>query len=313
MRVTGHASRVTTMPFLQLTVDIGKADPEPFEDALFAAGATSVTLEDSADDPILEPAPGATPLWPTVTVKALFVEDADADEITAMLKNFIGDVPPHRFQRIADRPWEREWMKDFRPMQFGKRLWVVPGNMEIPSEFRSSPLHPFTPSPVPVHLDPGLAFGTGTHPTTALCLEWLDGADLHGKRIIDYGCGSGILAIAALKLGAEHAVGVDIDEQALIASKNNATQNGVSNQLGLQPISEPLPQVDILLANILAGPLNELAPTLSNLVKPGGSLVLSGILKDQAPGLAQRYSAWFDMDEPAAREDWVRLTGKKRP
>src|SRR5690349_25156460 len=126
------------MPFLQLTVDIGKADPEPFEDALFAAGATSVTLEDSADDPILEPAPGATPLWPTVTVKALFVEDAYADEITAILKNFIGEVPPHQFQRIADRPWEREWMKDFRPMQFGKRLWVVPGNMEIPSEFRSS-------------------------------------------------------------------------------------------------------------------------------------------------------------------------------
>jgi ribosomal protein L11 methyltransferase len=298
------------MPFLQLTLDIGKADPQPFEDALFAAGASSVTLQDSADDPILEPAPGATPLWPTVTIKALFSSESNSDAIVASLSQRLEPVPVYRFERVEDRIWEREWLKDFKPMRFGQRLWVCPGGMSPASEFLPTPQAP-RPTPILVHLDPGLAFGTGTHPTTALCLEWLDGANLWGKRVIDYGCGSGILAIAALKLGAASAVGLDIDEQALLASRDNAARNAVSDRLILQPVTTPLSPADIVVANILAGPLHELAATLAGKVTPGGHLVLSGILKQQALDLARRYAAWFDMDEPVFRDDWARLTGQR--
>jgi ribosomal protein L11 methyltransferase len=299
------------MPFLQLTLDIGKADPQPFEDALFAAGASSVTLQDSADDPILEPAPGATPLWPTVTVKALFSSESNSDAIVASLSQCLESIPVYRFERVEDRIWEREWLKDFKPMRFGQRLWVCPGGMSPASEFLPTPQAP-RPTPILVHLDPGLAFGTGTHPTTALCLEWLDGANLWGKRVIDYGCGSGILAIAALKLGAASAVGLDIDEQALLASRDNAARNAVSDRLILQPVTTPLSPADIVVANILAGPLHELAATLAGKVTPGGHLVLSGILKQQALDLARRYAAWFDMDEPVFRDDWARLVGRRR-
>ncbi len=298
------------MPFLQLTLNIGKNDPAHFEDAVFAAGALSVTLQDSADDPILEPAPGTTPLWPTVTVKALFSDDAVADDIVATLDQQIGIFLEYRFERIEDRIWEREWLKDFKPMQFGRRLWICPGGMSPPLD-----LLPAAGSQWPatlIHLDPGLAFGTGTHPTTALCLEWLDGADLAGKTIIDYGCGSGILAIAALKLGATAALGIDIDNQALIASRDNAQRNGVLDKLALQDDRATLPgPADILLANILAGPLHDLAPTLATLVSPKGHLVLSGILKEQAPDLASRYASWFDMDVPVYRGDWARLMGRR--
>jgi len=162
-----------------------------------------------------------------------------------------------------------------------------------------------------LQLDPGLAFGTGTHPTTALCLDWIDAATLSGKNVIDYGCGSGILAIAALKLGARSATGVDIDAQSLLASRSNAQNNGVSEQLTLHDANANLAAADVLFANILAGPLNELAPKFAGLVVPGGSLVLSGILKDQASELARRYAAWFDMEVPVYREAWARLTGKR--
>jgi ribosomal protein L11 methyltransferase len=297
------------MPFLQLTFDIGKADPEPLEEMLFAIGAASVTLQDSADDPILEPTPGATPLWPTVTVKALFAAAANVDEILFSLRRHVV-ASAVRIERIEDRAWEREWLKDFKPMRFGTRLWVCPGGMAPPSELLSSA---GGRSPVIVDLDPGLAFGTGTHPTTALCLEWLDGADLSGKNLIDYGCGSGILAIAALKLGASRVIGVDIDEQALIATRGNAGRNQVSDRLAVQLASTPsLAPADILIANILAGPLHELAPFFSELVPRDGRLVLSGILENQARDLAARYALWFDMDAPARSEDWVRLTGTRR-
>lgn len=304
------------MPFLQLTLDIDKADPAPFEDALFELGASAVSLADAADNPILEPKPGELPLWPTVTVTALFPGDADAAQIVAGLQKQFAPLPPHEFTTLEDRAWEREWLKDFKPMQFGKRLWICPGGMLPPSD-----LLPAASSQSPValvSLDPGLAFGTGTHPTTALCLEWLDGADVQDKNVIDYGCGSGILAIAALKLGAREALGVDIDPQALIASRDNAERNEVSDRLRLRNCDfatgkEALPQpTPILLANILAGPLAELAPLFAKLVISGGHVVLSGILKDQAPALAQAYAAWFDMDAPAYRGDWARLTGRKR-
>jgi ribosomal protein L11 methyltransferase len=297
------------MPFLQLTLDIASLDPAPFEDALFAAGANAVSLADAADDPILEPAPGAIPLWPTVTVTALFAGDANAKAILATLQSQFTALPPHHFATIEDRAWEREWLKDFKPMQFGTRLWICPGGMLPPGDLSGTCL---------IELDPGLAFGTGTHPTTALCLEWLDSAVVKDKYVIDYGCGSGILAIAALKLGAREALGTDIDPQALLASRDNAARNGVSSQLRLQSCdfvsggAKPPAPAPILLANILAGPLAELAPLFAELTLAGGNIVLSGILKNQAVALAQTYATWFDMDPPVYRDDWARLVGRKK-
>jgi ribosomal protein L11 methyltransferase len=318
------------MPFLQLTIELGARDPSVVEDGLFEAGASSVTLQDAADDPILEPGPGETPMWPTVTVRALFDANAAREPILDAARSILGNpLPNHFFENIEDRAWEREWLKDFKPMQFGKRLWICPGGMTPPPELLPTPqaltnmdvgnaghvgniARPAL-TPCLISLDPGLAFGTGTHPTTALCLEWLDGASLVGERVIDYGCGSGILAIAALKLGAAHAVGIDNDPQALLASRDNAERNDVSDRLVVQDVHAAAPApAKVVLANILAGPLHELAPQLAALVVAGGSLVLSGILKEQADGLAQRYSAWFDMQTPTVREDWVRLVGVRR-
>lgn len=291
------------MPFLQLTLAIGSANPEPFEDALLAAGASSITLADAADDPVLEPAPGTTPLWPTVRVKALFDASTDADELLLTLTQQLGSLPPIEIEHIADRAWEREWLKDFRPMRFGRRLWVCPAGMRPEAGDDDS---------VCIDLDPGLAFGTGTHPTTALCLEWLDGAALAGKTVLDYGCGSGVLAIAALKLGANSASGVDIDPQAITATNENARRNAVADRLGASTVDAFRPRAyDIVLANILAEPLEQLASQLAQLVVPGGSIVLSGLLQPQAQRLASLYGAWFDMDPIATRDDWARLSGTK--
>jgi len=300
------------MPFLQLTLSLGARDPSEVEDALFEAGASSVTLQDAADDPILEPGPGEMPMWPTVTVRALFDATAPRQPILNAVRKVLGPaLPEHQFEDIEDRIWEREWLKDFRPMLFGDRLWICPGGMQPPSDLLPAPS---AQRPVTlISLDPGLAFGTGTHPTTAMCLEWLDGAQFAGERVIDYGCGSGILAIAALKLGAKRAIGIDNDPQALLASRDNAERNGVSALLDVQDIhAAPPAPAKVVLANILAGPLHELAPYLAALTSPQGTLVLSGILAEQAAGLAQRYAAWFDMQTPTVREDWVRLVGVRR-
>lgn len=295
------------MPFLQLSLAIGSADPAPYEDALLEAGATSITLEDAEDNPVLEPAPGTTPLWPSVRLRALFESNADRDAIRATLAALGESAPEPQFEVIEDRAWEREWLKDFRPMQFGTRLWVCPGG-QLPT----APLAD-DESRVTLLLDPGLAFGTGTHPTTALCLEWLDAADLAGKRVLDYGCGSGILAIAALKLGAIEAVAVDIDEQALIATRENAARNDVDSQLriaGVDQIGEFAP--DIVLANILAEPLLELAPRFAEMLASGGRIVLSGVLVSQAADIARRYAPWFDIAPAALRDEWARLDGVRR-
>jgi ribosomal protein L11 methyltransferase len=297
------------MPFLQLTLTIGDADPAPYEDALLAAGANSITLQDAADDPVLEPPPGATPLWPRVQIRALFDESASPDDVLAILKAELAPpLPPANFETLADRAWEREWLKDFRPMKFGRRLWICPGGQ------RPADLLPETsaqcPAPCLIELDPGLAFGTGAHPTTALCLEWLDSAEIAGTHVIDYGCGSGVLAIAALKLGAARVTAVDIDPQALLATRDNAMRNRVEDRLtvGLVGRVQPAP-ADILLANILAGPLEDLASTFAALVSDGGRLALSGVLRDQAPAVARRYSPWFDMAPVTFRDDWARLDG----
>ncbi len=290
------------MPFLQLTLDIATADPAPYEDALFDLGALSVTLEDAADDPVLEPAPGDTPLWPTRVVKALFEATTAREALARSLAMVLPGAPSPRFEAIADKAWEREWLKDFKPMRFGRRLWVCPGGLPAGD-----------PEAVRVELDPGLAFGTGTHPTTALCLEWLDGRDLRGLAVVDYGCGSGILAIAALKLGAARARAVDIDPQALIATRDNATRNGI--ETGLEVSDEPGlgdRSCDVLVANILAGPLVALAPRFAAALLSGGELALSGLLVEQAETVAAAYQPWFDIALSATREGWALLGARRR-
>jgi ribosomal protein L11 methyltransferase len=303
------------MPFLQLTLPIGSADPTPFEDVLLSVGASSITLEDAEDNPVLEPAPGTTPLWPSVRLKALFDADVSRDEVLAALRTQVGrPLLEAHFEVIEDRAWEREWLRDFRPMRFGQRLWICPGGQSPPSDLLPVTSHKsrVTP-PIIVSLDPGLAFGTGTHPTTALCLEWLDGKDLFGKRIIDYGCGSGVLAIAALKLGAAEALAVDIDSQALKASRDNAQRNGVASTLRVAGVEAVQGfQADILVANILAEPLLQLAPRFAQLLGPGAQIALSGILVTQAPDVARHYAPWFDIAPAGIRDDWARLDGVRR-
>ncbi|HEU4653223.1 MAG TPA: 50S ribosomal protein L11 methyltransferase [Steroidobacteraceae bacterium] len=298
------------MPFLQLTLPVGSADPEPFEAALLEAGAVSITLEDAGDDPVLEPAPGTTPLWPTVKIKALFEANEDPDELALHLRSSDLDWPAVQFELIEDRPWEREWLKDFKPMRFGQRLWICPDGQRPASELQppASSLQP-----VFLDLDPGLAFGTGTHPTTRLCLEWLDSADLKNRNVIDYGCGSGILAIAALKLGAKSALAVDIDEQALTATIENAARNQVSDRIHVCSVnSMPRVPTNVLLANILAEPLLELADELSMLVVSDGWIVLSGLLESQADQVARRYRPWFDIAPTVVSDGWARLDGRRR-
>jgi ribosomal protein L11 methyltransferase len=303
------------MPFLQLILPIGAADPAPYEDALLAAGASSITLEDEGDDPVLEPLPGTTPLWPRVRIKAIFDGTADPEEVMQLLDAELGEALAQplgaaRFETLADRVWEREWLKDFRPMRFGRRLWICPGGQQpAPEQLRD------VDAPVLIELDPGLAFGTGTHPTTALCLEWLDAADLAGKRVIDYGCGSGILAIAAARLGATEVLAVDIDPQALLATRDNAERNAVAQLIDVRLAAQDDSHTpaDILLANILAGPLEELAPVFAGRVRAGGRLVLSGILREQAEAVATRYAPWFDIAPVVAQDDWARLDGVRRP
>ena len=289
------------MPWLQFTIEVDPDSAEQAEDALLEAGALSVTLSDGADQPLFEPPPGTTPLWKSTRVVGLFEADGDMALVRAIVTDVLPDAPM-KAEALEDRDWTRAWMDNFKPMRFGEKLWVVPGGFD-PEEANA----------VNMHLDPGLAFGTGTHPTTALCLEWLDRHPPTGKRVIDYGCGSGILAVAALLLGASEASGVDNDPQALTASKDNAEKNGVAARLSVLAPEAPMPSpVPVLLANILAGPLIELAPRISALVEPGGALVLSGILERQAEEVADAYRPWFDMAPPVAREEWVRLEGRKR-
>lgn len=297
------------MPHLQMHLELLDLAPEAVEDACFALGALSVTLGDAADSPILEPAPGATPLWPQVRLAALFDADADPDALTRELRRALGrPALAPAFEQLADRVWEREWLKDFRPMRFGRRLWICPGGMPLPADALAA-----DEPPVVVELDPGLAFGTGTHATTALCLAWLDGAPPAGLRVFDVGCGSGILAIAALKLGARNAVAMDIDPQALIATRENAARNGVDARLAVRAAEDAWDAgFDVVLANILAEPLIELAPRLAAATRPAGALALSGLLAAQAPAVASAFAPWFDMDLARERDGWALLAGRRR-
>ncbi|GGI88131.1 50S ribosomal protein L11 methyltransferase [Shewanella gelidii] len=293
------------MPWIQLRISTSNEHAELIGDLLMEQGAVSITLEDGKDTPIFEPKLGETPLWKDTVVIALFDAETDLTPTVEFLQSMpiLGQDMKYKIEQIEDKDWVREWMDNFHPIQFGKRLWICPSWRDIPD-----------PEAVNVILDPGLAFGTGTHPTTALCLEWLDALDLTDKQVIDFGCGSGILAVAALKLGAGQVTGIDIDYQAIEASKANAERNQVADKLALYlPEDQPQNlQAEILVANILAGPLRELAPLIAERVQSGGKLALSGLLKEQAEELSSHYSQWFVMDEPAHKDDWSRLTGVRK-
>ena len=288
----------------QLSVAAAEAQTESLSDRFFELGAQSVSFQDEGDQPLFEPKPGETPVWRNTRVIALFEADIDLSRVrSALMDGFDADnLSDWREEEIQDRAWERAWLDHFHPMQFGRRLWIVPTGFEMPRQ-----------AAVCVNLDPGLAFGTGTHPTTALCLQWLDGQDLRDKTLVDFGCGSGILTVAALLLGAEKAVATDIDLQALTATTDNARKNSVEARVYCC-LPERMPDIkaDLLLANILANPLIELAGQLAGYVRPGGALVLSGILREQADAVGRAYEGYFVMDEPVFLEDWVRLSGVRR-
>lgn len=286
------------MPWLELRIDSSREDAPALEEALLTAGALSVTLQDNADQPIFEPALGETPLWQATRVTGLFEAVVDTAKIERRLRLH----HPH-WHVVEDKDWEREWMQHYQPIQCGERLWICP-----------SWLAPPDPDAVNLLLDPGLAFGTGTHPTTFLCLAWLAEQQLQGLSVIDYGCGSGILGIASLLLGAQQAVGVDIDPQALLATRDNAARNGLAAERFpvFFPKQAPAEPVDLLLANILAGPLVELAPALLGLLKPGGRICLSGVLASQAEAVQQAYRNAIDFAPTRQKEEWVCLTGVRR-
>jgi ribosomal protein L11 methyltransferase len=294
------------MDWLQFVMELGALDPDDAEAALLQAGACSVTLSDAGDDPVLEPGPGETPLWSRTRITGLFPGDTDPQAIRQAVQSSLAleSLPGHQLERLADRAWEREWLKDFGPMRFGERLWICPHGLEVESV-----------DAVVVRLDPGLAFGTGTHPTTALCLEWLDSVDLAGKSVLDYGCGSGVLAIAALKLGAAAATGMDIDPQATIATRQNAAENGVS--VAVCGSDEEIEGCfDVIVANILAGPLVQFADSITSRLASHGMLALSGVLCEQAEEVMAAFDPWIEFDEPVFREQdgqtWSRLTGSRR-
>lgn len=292
------------MSWLQISFDVDSAEAELAAERLELAGASSVTFADAGDQPVLEPGPGETPLWPRIQVSALFSLAIDPQTIDHSLTqpSPLNTRSGLRVSRLDDRDWEREWLRDFVPMRFGQRLWVCPGDQQPPAT-----------DSIVVRLDPGLAFGTGTHPTTALCLRWLDGARLDERTVVDYGCGSGILAIAAALLGARRVIAIDNDPQALIASRDNARRNGVERRLDVYAPSEmPAVEADVVLANILSGPLQDLAPTLTGITRPGGQLVLSGLLADQADGVAAAYADGIDLDHRAEDQGWIRLSGRRR-
>lgn len=292
------------MPWLQVRLAISPEQAETYEDALLSVGAVSVTFMDAEDQPIYEPDLGTTPLWSRTHLLALFEADVDETNLLAHLTLLTGGtLPDHQVERIEDQDWERSWMDNFHPMRFGKRLWIVPSWHAAPE-----------PDAVNLLLDPGLAFGTGTHPTTALCLEWLDGQELNGVDVLDFGCGSGILAIAALLLGAKQAVGTDIDPQALEASRDNAGRNGIDPALFPLYLPEHLPhvQAEVVVANILAGPLVQLAPQITALVERNGRLALSGILAEQAEEVRAAYADAFELDPTAEKDGWVRISGRRR-
>lgn len=291
------------MSWLQLQIAATRDTADALESALLDAGAAAVTLQDEEDQPIYEPGIGERPIWQRTRVTGLFSADTDMPAITAELTDKLGELPLHRIEILEDRDWVREWMDRYHPIRFGSRLWICPSWTE-----------PEDKSATNLMLDPGLAFGTGTHPTTALCMQWLDGADLEGKTVVDYGCGSGILGLAALLLGAKQLIAVDNDPQALLATAENARRNGIEDDRLICVLPDDAPAIgdaDVMIANILASPLISLAPRLSAMVRPGGKLVLSGVLEEQADAVWQAYAPNFVNMAIASEDQWVRINASR--
>ena len=302
------------MPFLELSLRCRQDEQPRYEHAFDDVGALAVTLLDADSDTpneraILEPGVGEQPLWGEIVLTALFPDEADPLLLLAALDAFDPalDWTGVRFRKVDDQDWERVWMVHYEPLSFGARTWIVPWNRDLPEAAQAH-------GAAVVRLDPGLAFGSGTHPTTSLCLQWLDAlanaGELDGRTVLDFGCGSGILALAALKLGAQRAVGVDNDPQALIATHDNAERNGVDDRLAVfLPQDEPSAQYPVVVANILATALDALADTLAARVAPGGRIALSGILSGPEEALLERYAPWFDALAVAQEGDWIRIDG----
>ncbi|MFW5451504.1 MAG: 50S ribosomal protein L11 methyltransferase [Methylophagaceae bacterium] len=290
------------MAWIQFIFDSTPDAADHLSDLLSECGAGAVTFQDNADQPIYEPEIGSTPLWAATNVVALFDAETDTDRIISILSNTLSPqtLPHYRIEAVEDKDWVREWMDNFHPMQFGDNLWICPSWHKPPQK-----------DAVNIMLDPGLAFGTGTHPTTALCLNWLDQADVKDKVVIDYGCGSGILAIAAALLGAKKIIAVDTDPQALQATQANAERNKVKIETYL-PDNCPNVRSDLLLANILAGPLQTLSDRFAILTKSNATIILSGILTTQEDDVSQHYQNWFNMEAAVVKEEWIRLVGQKR-
>ncbi len=291
------------MPWLEISVRVTRDNAPLVESILQEQPVLALTLTDDADDPVFEPGVGETPLWPSIRVTALFEAETPIEPLARLLSLVPGIDRPQQvgFRMLDDCQWERLWLDRFRPMQFGRRLWVVPGDQDVPEQAAHV-----------LKLDPGLAFGTGTHPTTRLCLEWVDGHDFNNQTVVDYGCGSGVLGIAAAIKGAGRVLCIDNDPQALTATRENALRNGVAHivQAMAPDVFNP-PAAAVLLANILAAPLIELAPVLSAALKPGGLLVLSGILEQQADEVIAAYQPHIAGLSVTADDGWVRLDGQK--
>lgn len=291
------------MAWIQINTTVKEALAERLSDALMETGACSVTFEDAKDQPIFEPELGTTPIWAATKVIGLFDAETNSRSVIEQLALLVPEIASdaYKVEQLEDKDWIRAWMDQFQPMKFGERLWIVPSWREPPE-----------PDAINLLLDPGMAFGTGTHPTTALCLTWLDRHPPEGLKVIDYGCGSGILALAASKLGADSVAGTDIDPQAILASQQNIERNQAEIEFALVKDFDSKP-VDLLIANILAGPLKELATEFNRLLKPGGTLLLSGLLTTQAEELQAHYKEFgIELDTLQTKEEWALLSGKKQ-
>ena len=291
------------MAWLQLIIPTNDAEADQLSDALMEQGAVSVTLQDMQDQPMLEPAIGTTPMWSQTRAVGLFDSNVDLERIITQIEQQLRiRIPDWKGEPLEDKDWVRAWMDNFKPMQFGEKLWVVPSTFDPPQADATNIL-----------LDPGLAFGTGTHPTTSMCLEWLDANPPIGKEVIDFGCGSGILAIGAVLLGAKHAEAIDLDPQALLATIDNAKKNNVSENIKTYlPKDFPNKTTSLLLANILASPLIELAAYFADLTLSKGNIVLSGILAEQADNVLAAYKENFDIEIWKQQDDWICLAGVRK-
>lgn len=293
------------MAWLEISFEIEESRIEEVSEKLEALGAQSVTYLDACDNPILEPMPGTTPLWNKTKIVGLFADAVNISPIMQSLKSFLPQANI-QCEPLIEKDWSRTWLEHYRPMSFGKKLWIVPESSSLPEGTATDA--------VVIKMDPGLAFGTGTHPTTALCLSWLDAHPPLNETVVDYGCGSGILGIAAMALGAQKVYAIDHDSQALISTKENARKNHLDENQVITFLPKEVPQTlcaHTVLANILAEPLIALAPNITSCCEMSGNLVLAGLLTSQAEDVKKAYAKWFSLEVVMEKEDWVLLAGTR--